>query len=173
MLLSLAALFAVSSDAQTSPELPPQADGRRIQNVPPEEMWTRVTQCVLPRYPPLAEASHTYGIVDIGLCVSPKGEVANYRVLSGHPSLVTAAGSAIHQWKFEPKAGPACSRVRALMFFKSDETTAVALAAAVLADDFGDPGIPNKRTVEQMTDPGQAVPRPATVPECQPDAQSR
>jgi len=173
VLLSLAAFLAVPSDAQTSPDLPPQADARRIQNVPPEEMWTRVTQCFLPSYPLLALASHIYGIVDIGLCVSPKGDVANYRVLSGHPSLVTAAGSAIHQWKFQPVAGPACSRVRALVLFKPDETIAVALAPAVLADDFGDPGIPNVRTVEQMTDPARAVRRPATAPECQPDAQSR
>lgn len=171
VLLSLAAVLAVPSDAQTSPDLPPQADGRRIQNVPPTEMWTRVTQCVVPVYPLLAEASHIYGIVNLGLCVSPKGDVANYRVLSGHPSLVKAAVSAVQQWKFEPKAGPACSRVRALVFFKPDESTAVALAAAVLADDFGDPGLPNVRTVEQMTDPAGAVPRPATVLECQLDMQ--
>lgn len=173
VLLSLAALLAVPSDAQTSPDLPPHADGRRTQNVSPAEMWARVTQCFLPSYPLLALASHVYGIVDIALCVSPKGDVANYRVLSGHPSLVEAAGSGIQQWKFQPVAGPACSRVRALVVFKPDETIALALAPAVLADDFGDPGLPNVRTVEQMTDPARAVPPPATAPECQPAAPPR
>ena len=43
-LLSLAAFFAIPSDAQTSTDLPPQFDGRRIQNIPPEEMWKRVAE---------------------------------------------------------------------------------------------------------------------------------
>src|SRR5208337_3970434 len=115
-LLSLAAFLAVPSDAQTATGLPPQVDGRRIQNIQPEEMWTRVTQCVFPSYPELALASQITGTVAIGLCVSPRGEVANYRVLKGHPLLVNAAVIAIHQWKFQPSPGPGvvmCSRVRA------------------------------------------------------------
>src|SRR5271166_271877 len=100
MLLSLAAFLVVPSDAQTSTDIPPQVDGRRIQNVQPDEMWTRVTHCVLPYYPAVALASHIYGVVDIGLCVSPKGDIANYRLLTGHPALANPALSAIGQWKF-------------------------------------------------------------------------
>jgi len=94
-LLSLAAFLAVRSDAQTSTDLPPQVDGRRIQNIPPEEIWKRVAECVFPFYPAVDLASGTTGTVAIGLCVSPKGAVSNYRVLAGHPSLVNAAVSAI------------------------------------------------------------------------------
>ena len=171
-LLSLAAFLAVPSDAQTATGLPPQVDGRRIQNIQPEEMWTRVTQCVLPAYPEPALASQTTGTVDIGLCVSPRGVVSNYRVLKGHPLLVNAAVIAIHQWKFEPNSGAAvCSRVRALVLFNADGTTAVAFAHAILADDFGDPGLPIVQPVGRMGDSTVPVPRPASAPECQMSAQ--
>ena len=170
VLLSLAAFLAVGSDAQTSTSLPPQADGRRIQNIPPEEMWTRVTQCVLPIYPELALTSQTTGTVDIGLCVSPRGDVANYRVLRGHPLLVNPAVVAIHQWKFQPNPGPGlvtCSRVRALVHFNADGTSAVEFAHAFLADDFGDPGLPNVQPVGDQPASSAGVPRPASAPECQ------
>src|SRR6185437_5210305 len=52
---------------------PVNAESRRIQNIAPEEMWNRVTQCVLPKYPTLAVDSHITGMVDIGLRVSPEG----------------------------------------------------------------------------------------------------
>ena len=173
-LLSLAAFLVIPSDAQTSTDLPPQVDGRRIQNIPPEDMWTRVTKCFVPAYPDLALASHVTGTVAIGLCVSPKGEVANYRVLSGHPLLVNAAASAIHKWQFQPSSGPGavtCSRVRAIVRFRADGTTSVSLAHAILADDFGDPGLPNVRPVGPMGDSTVPVPRPASAPECESSAQ--
>lgn len=167
LLLSLAPVLALPNYAQTASEIPPQADARRIQNVQPDEMWTRVTQCVLPYYPAVALAAHIYGVVDIGLCVSPKGDVANYRLLTGHPALAGPAVSAIAQWKFQPIAGPACSRVRALLLFNPDGSTAVDLAHAILADDFGDPGLPNfLRDKGQMPD-STAVHRPRTAPECE------
>ena len=166
-LLSLAAFLAVPSGAQTSTELPPQVDGRRIQNIQPEEMWKRVVECVFPFYPALASASGTAGTVSIGVCVSPKGTVENYRVLGGHPSLVNAAVSAINQWKFEPNpSAAACSRVRALVRFNPDGSTSVALAHAILADHYGEPGLPNFQQGRPMDDP-TVVPRPQSAPECQ------
>jgi len=169
-LLSLAAFLAVPGDAQNSADVPPQVDARRIQNIQPEEMWARVTKCVLPAYPEQALTSQIIGTVDIGLCVSPRGEVANYRVLSGHPLLISAAVSAILQWKFQPNPGTrvaTCSRVRGLVLFNADGTTAVALAHAILADDFGDPGLPNVTPAEPMVNSTVPVPRPVSAPECQ------
>jgi TonB family protein len=163
--VSLALLLAMPSAAQNSTDVPPQVDGRRIQNVQPEDMWTRVAHCVLPYYPAVALASRITGIVDIGLCVSPKGDVANYRLLAGHPALANSALSAIGQWRFQPVSGPACSRVRTQVFFNADGGTAVELAHAILADDFGDPGLPDFRRNGQMTD-STAVHRPSTAPEC-------
>jgi len=155
--------WGLSGVAQTSAEVPPQQDGRRIQNVQPEGMWTRVDKCVLPIYPAQALLARVSGTVSIGLCVSPQGGVANYRLLAGHTMLAPAALAAIKEWKFQPAEGPACSRVRALVTFKPDGTVAVALAHAVLPDHFGDPGIPNFQPVNDTT----IVAQPISVPACE------
>ena len=52
------------------------------------------------------------------------------------------------------------SRVRALVRFSTDGTTAVDLAPAILADNFGDPGTPKIAAA--------AFPRPASSPACKP-----
>jgi thiol-disulfide isomerase/thioredoxin len=43
----------------------------RWQNVAPEEMWKRVTQCVMPAYPAAALSAQITGTVNIGLGISP------------------------------------------------------------------------------------------------------
>ena len=135
---------------------------RRIQNVAPDEMWNRVTQCFFPKYPALANDSHITGTVDIGVGVSPEGDVGkSSRVLDGHPLLAQSAMDAIRQWKFRPNEvqGEATwSRVRALVRFNPDGTTAVDLAPAILADNFGDPGTSKSAAV--------AFPRPSSSPAC-------
>jgi TonB family protein len=112
----------------------------------------------------LASDSHITGIVDIGLGVSPEGNVGNNsRVLEGPPFLVQSAMDAIRQWKFQPnmvQGEVTWSRVRALVRFNTDGTTAVDLAPAILADNFGDPGTPKLEAT--------AFPRPASSPECKP-----
>jgi TonB family protein len=134
----------------------------RIQNIAPEEMWNRVTQCMLPTFPEAALDSHLYGTVDIGLGISPEGEVTNTsRVLGGPPLLIQSAMDSIHQWRFRPNIvqGEATwSRVRALVHYNPDGTTSVELAPGILADSFGDPGTPSSA--------GKALPRPATATEC-------
>jgi len=159
--LSLSLLFALPTSAQTAANAPAYTGSGRIQNIPSEEMWKRVTQCVFPTYPGLAFNSHIAGTVDIGLGISPEGEVANYRVLVGQPLLVQPAVDAIRQWKFRPnvvQGEVTWSRVRALVRFNADGTTAVDLAPGILADNFGDPGTPRSAANE--------FPRPASSPEC-------
>ena len=147
---------------------PANAESRRIQNIAPEEMWTRVTQCTFPRYPAPAVVAHITGTVDIGLGVSPEGDVGrNSRLLVGHPLLAQPALEALRQWKFQPnvvQGEPTWSRVRALVRFNSDGTTAVDLAPAILADSFGDPGTPKSAAA--------SVPRPASSPTCKPADES-
>ena len=141
---------------------PANTESRRIQNIAPEEMWNRVTQCVFPKYPAPALDSHITGTVDIGLGVSPEGDVGNNsRVLDGPPLFVQSAMDAIRRWKFRPnmvQGEMTWSRVRVLVHFNTDGTTAVDLAPAILADNFGDPGTPKATAA--------AVPRPASSPEC-------
>jgi TonB family protein len=159
--LSLLLSSAWPGSAQISTTAPSTAESGRIQNIAPEEMWKRVTQCVVPAYPGLALDSHIAGTVDIGLGISPEGDVANHRVLDGKPLLVQSAVDAIHQWKFRPnivQGQVTWSRVRALVRFNVDGTTAVDLAPGTLADDFGDPGTP-KSTAKEFA-------RPATSPVC-------
>ena len=159
--LSLTFLFAWPSRAQLAANAPANTGSGRIQNIAPQEMWKRVTQCVFPTYSGLAFTSHIEGTVDIALGISPEGEVASYRVLSGKPLLVKSAVDAIRQWKFKPnveRVEATWSRVRALVRFNADGTTAVDLSPAILADDFGDPGMTKSVA--------GAFPRPASSPEC-------
>ena len=159
---------ASPSSAQVAAKGAAQTESRRIQNIAPEEMWKRVTQCALPAYPALAFDSHITGTVDIGLGISPEGEVAiSSRVLAGPALLVPSAMNAINQWKFQPnvvQGEVTSSRVRALVRFNADGTTAVDLAPAILADNFGDPGTPRSAAA--------AFPRPASSPECNPGNES-
>jgi hypothetical protein len=159
--LSFTFLINLPSCGQVATNSPTNTEARRIKNVAPEEMWKRVTECTFPVYPPLALQTHITDTVDIALLVAPQGNVANHRVLGGHPLLVTSAVDAIHQWKFQPdaiKGEVAWTRVRALVRFNADGTTAVDLARGLLPDNFGDPG-----TTRSADD---RLPRPANVPEC-------
>jgi TonB family protein len=152
-------------------------ESRRIQNIPPDEMWNRVTQCFLPGFPQLALDGHITGTVSIGLAVTPQGEIGdiglavtpqgeigdNSRVLDRNPLLVQSAIDAIRLWKFRPnevQGEVTWSRVRALARFNSDGTTAIDLAPAILADNFGDPGTPKSAAT--------AFPRPSSAPVCKP-----
>jgi outer membrane biosynthesis protein TonB len=141
--LSLSLLFALPSRAQVAANAPAHAGSARIQNIAPEEMWKRVAQCVFPTYPGLAFDSHIAGTVEVGLAISPEGDVTNAsRVLGGPPLLVQSAINAIRQWKSRPNVLPGevtWSRVRALVRFNADGTTSFDLAPAILPDNFGDP----------------------------------
>lgn len=163
--------FSIAASSQvTKPDTQlPVIPQRKIRNVTPEEMWKRVKQCVFPTYPSLAFNAKITGTVDIALGISPEGDIANHRVLTGPPFLVQPAVNAIRQWKFLPdqlsKPAATWSRVRALVRFNADGTTVIDLTAAILADDFGDPGIPDFRTSEPRTISAAAV-RPPTAPAC-------
>jgi TonB family protein len=137
-------------------------ESRLIQNIAPEEMWNRVTECLFPQYPQLAMDTHITGTVSIGLGITPQGDVGNnFRVLDGPPLLVQSAIDAILQWKFRPnevQGEVTWSRVRALARFNSDGTTAIDLAPAILADNFGDPGTPKSVAT--------VFPRPSSSPGC-------
>ena len=142
----------------------PNTESRRIQNIAPEEMWNRVTECFFPQYPQLAVDTHTAGTVNIGLGVTPQGDIGDgFRVLDGSPLLVQPAIDAIRQWKFRPnevQGEVTWSRVRALVRFNADGTTAIDLAPAILADNFGDPGTPKSAAT--------TFPRPSSAPVCKP-----
>src|ERR1700674_5130109 len=159
--LSLTLGLGLPTGAQVPANASPNTESRRTKNIVPEEMWKRVKQCVFPTYAALAFSAQITGTVDIGLGISPEGDVGNYRVLSGHPLLVAPAVDAIRQWKFQPnvvQVEVTWTRIRALVRFNADGTTSVDLAPGILADNFGDPGTPRSSASE--------FPRPATAPTC-------
>lgn len=132
---------AVVSQA-TAEKVPPRTEAL-FQNISPNVVRIRVKHGVLPNYPASAIQAHVIGTVEIGIAVSPKGAVNSARVLIGHPMLVTPALEAIRQWTFEPnrvEGELTWSRMRALVRFLPDGTTAVAFAPPLLADSFGDLG---------------------------------
>gem|GEM_PF-5895159 len=114
-----------------------------FQNIAPDVVRTRVKRAILPIYPAPALQAHVTGTVEIGMAVSPRGDVYNARILIGHPMLVAPALEAMRQWSFEPNQVQGVltwSRIRALVRFLPDGTTAVAFGPPILADSFGDPG---------------------------------
>ena len=145
---SLASGAAVSSNVNSGTSSLPQRSApalieARIQNIQPDVVRARVTHAVLPIYPAYAIQAHVAGTVEVGLGVSPNGDVGSARVLIGHPMLITPALEAIRQWRFQPNQAqgePTWSRMRALVRFRTDGTTAVAFAPPLLADSFGDLG---------------------------------
>jgi TonB family protein len=127
-----------------------------FQNIPPDVVRTRVRHAVLPVYPAFAIHSHVTGTVEIGLAVSPNGDVYSARVLVGHPMLANSALEAIRQWRFEPnrvEGELTWSRMRALVRYHADGTTAVAFAPPLLADSFGDLGSQRDELREATTLP--------------------
>jgi hypothetical protein len=147
----------------------PAADGLAsqksglTQNVAPEEMWTRVRQCVFPAHILATGDSYLAGTVDIGVRISPDGDVIGYRLNDGEPSLSALSVDAMRQWKFRPNVVQnltTFSRVRALVRFDADGATSVELARALTADDFGDHATTSPQVI---TIP---VPRPPSSPAC-------
>jgi len=57
---------------------------------------------IIPRYPPIAQASHTQGTVTLQAVISKEGTIENLRVVSGSPMLQQAALEAVSQWLYRP-----------------------------------------------------------------------
>jgi protein TonB len=61
-----------------------------------------VLQRIIPRYPPIAQASHTQGTIVLQAVISKNGTIENLRVVSGSPMLQQAALDAVAQWRYRP-----------------------------------------------------------------------
>ena len=55
-----------------------------------------------PVYPHLARQTRVQGVVTIDAVIDTEGNVAEMRVVSGHPLLISAALETVSQWKYEP-----------------------------------------------------------------------
>jgi protein TonB len=61
-----------------------------------------VLQKIVPRYPPIAQASRTQGTVVLQAVISKNGTIQDLRVVSGSPMLTQAALDAVSQWRYRP-----------------------------------------------------------------------
>lgn len=57
---------------------------------------------VQPVYPPIARTGRIQGTVVLDAIINKEGAIADLRVLSGHPMLVSAAIDAVKQWRYKP-----------------------------------------------------------------------
>ena len=57
---------------------------------------------VQPHYPPSARTSRIQGVVVLQAEISPAGDVADLKLISGDPALAPAAMDAVKQWKYRP-----------------------------------------------------------------------
>jgi len=131
---------------------PPAVALNPIRNLPPEEATKRILQCVLPSYPDSRVRPLVSGTVAIGIVISASGDVIDgTRFLSGPGLFRDSALQAVRKWKFRPDfedGQPTLWRVRAVIRYKADGSTEVALAPPILPDSFGDPGTPRNEEAE-------------------------
>jgi TonB family protein len=57
---------------------------------------------VNPNYPKMARAAHLEGDVVLDIVIDKEGNVADMKVVSGHPLLVQSAMDAVKQWRYQP-----------------------------------------------------------------------
>jgi hypothetical protein len=136
---------------------PPQVERIPIRNLTPEEAAKRILQCVLPSYPDSQVRPLVAGTVDIGLLISTSGNVIDGTRFLGGPTLFRdSAMQAVRKWKFKPDLDdgqPTIGRVRALIRYRADMSTEVALAPAILPDSLGDRGTARNEEAETVLPP--------------------
>jgi TonB family protein len=54
-----------------------------------------------PVYPEMARRMQLAGVVKIEVVIAPDGKIKDSKVIGGHPVLVDAAMTALHDWKYE------------------------------------------------------------------------
>jgi hypothetical protein len=89
-------------------------------------------------------------------CFMDSTSVQVRKTRSGGAEKVRRMCRFIRQWQFQPnvvQGKPTWSRMRALVRFSADGTTAVAFAPPLLADSFGDPGARRDELREAATPP--------------------
>jgi protein TonB len=77
------------------PRAKPQPVGGQVQE-------SKLLRRIVPEYPHLARVNRVQGTVQLAIDVDEEGNVAEVRVLEGHPLLLEAAVQAVRQWKYSP-----------------------------------------------------------------------
>ncbi len=84
------------------PPPPPKQETPKVVRVGGNVQAAKLTNKVMPQYPPLAKQARIQGTVKLQAMIAKDGSVENLKVVSGHPLLVPAALQAVRQWKYQP-----------------------------------------------------------------------
>lgn len=97
------------------------------------------------------------GTAEVGLLIWPAGNVIDgTRFLRGPAISRDSAMQAVRKLKFKADlddSHQALGSVRALIGYRSDKATEIALAPAILPDSFGDRGTPRNQEAETVLPP--------------------
>ena len=63
---------------------------------------TKVSFQPAPVYPPVAKAARVEGIVRLSAVIDRNGNIAELKLISGHPLLVQASMDAVSKWRYQP-----------------------------------------------------------------------
>lgn len=87
---------------EPAPSTAPVQPERKVLQVPPEIMATRLERRVEPDYAVPAGAAAIDRMVNLVVYISSEGTVTDAGLISGPPNLVPAAISAVRQWRYRP-----------------------------------------------------------------------
>jgi protein TonB len=78
-----------------------------MQNCPPLEVddkvqYSKLIERIEPVYPQAALRNRISGNVELLLTIDEDGIVEQIKPISGHPLLISAAVTAVQQWKYSP-----------------------------------------------------------------------
>jgi protein TonB len=84
------------------PPLPKPLPGHGPYRVGGKVQAPRIIRQVQPIYPIIAKEARVTGQVAIDCVIDEHGDIAQLKVVSGSPLLMTAAVNAVEQWKYQP-----------------------------------------------------------------------
>jgi len=109
--IALAVLFAsnglATGQSREPSSPPPPTQGDTAQRPMRVRVSAKVAEAIVakkvqPQYPLEARVKHIQGTVILKVEISKEGDVTDLSVVTGHPSLATAAIEAVKQWKYKP-----------------------------------------------------------------------
>jgi protein TonB len=87
--------------APVAKEVAPPQTPQRIQ-VSGSVQEAKLLEMVRPDYPPTAKTARIEGAVRLSAIIDADGNIADLRVVEGHPLLAPAARAAVQRWRYRP-----------------------------------------------------------------------
>jgi protein TonB len=98
----LGGIISNSSRTVIPPPAPAGAVKKQVYRVGGRVQQPQLLVAPQPVYPTIARRTRIEGVVQIEAIIDPEGNIAEMRVVSGNPLLISAALDALKQWKYRP-----------------------------------------------------------------------